>query len=151
VLCLFTYGGVRHMLCCVCLRMVVSNTCCVVFLYVWWCPTHVVLCLLTHHMWNTTNGKQTQHNMCRTPPYVNKHNKTCVDYHPLVVFDTCCIVFVYIWWCSTHVVLCLFTIGGVQHMLCCVCLRMVVSNTCCVVFVYPYGNKHNTCVEHHQW
>ena len=50
----------------------------------------------------------------------------------------CCVVFVNVWWCSTHVVLCLLTYGGVQHMLCCVCLRMVVSDTCCVVFVYVW-------------
>ena len=29
---------------CVCLRIVVSNTYCVVFVYVYWCPTHIVLC-----------------------------------------------------------------------------------------------------------
>jgi hypothetical protein len=34
VLCLFTYSGVLHILCCVCLRIVVSNIYCVVFVYV---------------------------------------------------------------------------------------------------------------------
>ena len=45
------------MLCCVCewcltrvvlclfVSIVVSNTCCVVFVCEWWCLTHVVLCL----------------------------------------------------------------------------------------------------------
>jgi hypothetical protein len=101
VLCLFTYGGVQHMLCCVCLRMVVFDTCCVVFVYAWWCSTHVVLCLFayggvqhtlccvclrmvvsdTQHVLDTTMRKQTQHHMCRIPPYVNKHNTTCGEHH----------------------------------------------------------------------
>jgi hypothetical protein len=48
VLCLFTYSGVRQILCCVYLRIVVSDTYCVVFVYVQWCPTHIVLCLFTY-------------------------------------------------------------------------------------------------------
>jgi hypothetical protein len=71
-LCLFVSGGVWHMLCCVCLWVVVSDTCCVCLWVVvsdtccvvlclfvsggvwhvlccvgceWWCLTHVVLCL----------------------------------------------------------------------------------------------------------
>ena len=41
------------MLCCVCLCIVVSNTCCVVFVCEWWCLTHVVLCLFVIVVSNT--------------------------------------------------------------------------------------------------
>jgi hypothetical protein len=34
VLCLFVYSGVQHILCCVCLCIMVSNTYCVVFCFV---------------------------------------------------------------------------------------------------------------------
>ena len=55
------------------------------------------------------------------------------------------------WWSPTHVVLCLFTYGGVlthvvlclfvysgvsTHVVLCLFVRIVVSNTCCVVFVF---------------
>ena len=55
-LCLFTYSGVQHILYCVfcfvlVICMVVSYTYCIVSfvlssLCVWWCPIHIVLCLL---------------------------------------------------------------------------------------------------------
>ena len=55
ILCM--HGGVQHILCFICLPlvscvcMVVSNTYCVLFVfvlclvYVWWCPTHIVFSL----------------------------------------------------------------------------------------------------------
>jgi hypothetical protein len=42
------YGGVLHILCCVFLCMVVSNTYYVVFSCVWWCPTHIMLCFIVY-------------------------------------------------------------------------------------------------------
>ena len=47
-LCLLSLSGIQHILCCVvCICRVVSNTYCVVlFVYVEWYPTHIVLCCL---------------------------------------------------------------------------------------------------------
>jgi hypothetical protein len=59
VLCL-VYGGVQHILCCVfcfvCLRLVPC---------VWWCPTHIVLCIhnticVGHHHTQGTRRRQTK-------------------------------------------------------------------------------------------
>jgi hypothetical protein len=144
-LCL-VYGGVQHILCCVfyfvCLRLVPC---------VWWCPTHIVLCILLclssscalcmdticvgHHHTQGTRRRQTKY----TTQYVldttihkaqdedkqsKIHNTICVGHHHTqgtrrrrVVYFT---LFVF--------VLCL-VYGGVQHILCCVlcfdCLRLV--------------------------
>jgi hypothetical protein len=35
----------------------------------------------TQYVLDTTIRKQTQHNMCWTPLYVNKHNTICVRHH----------------------------------------------------------------------
>ena len=45
MLCLFPFSGVQHILCCVCFRLVGSNTYYVVFVSVQWGPTHIMLCL----------------------------------------------------------------------------------------------------------
>jgi hypothetical protein len=116
----------------------------------------------TQYVLDTTILKQTQHNMCWTPPYSNKHNTICVGHHHTQQVPCCdvhydfpidmifgsslppvvcgrlvsCLrylcLFIWVWWCPTHIVLCLFEYGGVQHILCCVCLSMVVFNTYCV-------------------
>jgi hypothetical protein len=48
MLCFIVHSGVQHILCCVYLCMVVSNTYYVVFTCVWWCPTHIMLCFLVY-------------------------------------------------------------------------------------------------------
>jgi Flp pilus assembly protein TadB len=144
----FVSGGFWHVLCCVCLWVVVSDTCCVVFVCEWRCLTHV-LCLFK------------QHNMCQTPPLTNKHNTTCVGHlHSQTnttqhVSDTTTHKKTQDNMCQTPS----FVSGGVWHMLCCVCLWVKVSDTCCLVFFCewwclthqkpPLTNKHNTtCVRH---
>jgi hypothetical protein len=85
VLCLVD-GGVQHIMCFVCLRLV---SC------VWGCPTHIVFCLSSSCVWrrpthivfcldkqNTlcvghlhtqdTRRRQTKHNMCWTSPYTRR-------------------------------------------------------------------------------
>ena len=37
--------------------------------------------------------------------------------------------------------LCLFTYSGVQHILCCVCLRIVVFSTYCVVYLFCFSSS----------
>ena len=54
------------------------------------------------------------------------------------------VVFFWVQWDPTCVVLCLFGYSGVQLVLCCVCLGTVGSNLCCVVFVWVQWGP--TCV-----
>ena len=155
VLCM--HGGVQHILCFICLPlvscvcMVVSNTYCVLFVfllylvYAWWCPTHIVFSLSSSCVLCMHGG--VQHILC----FICLPLVSCVC---MVVSNTYCVLFVfllylvYAWWCPTHIVfslssscvLCMH--GGVQHILCFLCLRlvscvcMVVSNTYCVLFVF---------------
>jgi hypothetical protein len=130
------YGGVQHILCCACLCMVVSNTYYVVLTCVWWCPTHIMLCLFVH------DGVQHILCWCWTPPYTNKHNIICVGHHHNVRGVISCLGCVY-----------LLVYGGVQHILCCAYLCMVVSNTyyvvltcvwwCPMCWTPPYTIQHN--------
>jgi hypothetical protein len=54
------------------------------------------------------------------------------------------VVFIWVQWGPTCVVLCLFGYSGVQLVLCCVCLGTVGSNLCCVVFIWVQWGP--TCV-----
>ena len=85
MLCFLVYGGIQHILWCVYLCMVVSNTYYVVFSCVWWCPTHIMLCIL----------------VCGGI----KHILCCV-YLCVVVSNTYYVVFTCVWWYPTHIMLC---------------------------------------------
>jgi hypothetical protein len=118
--------------------------------------------------------------MCWTPPYTGKHNIVCVGHHHTQVSTTQYVLdttmhkyaqhnmrwTLCVWWCPTHIMLCLLVYGGVQHILCCAYLCMVVSNTYYVVLYCAWWcpthivlcllvtplctSKHNTiCVGNH--
>jgi hypothetical protein len=115
-------------MCFVCLRLVVFDTLCVVFVYVWWYSTHVVFCLFTY------GG--VRHMLCCVCLRMVVFDTCCVVFvYVWWCSSTCCVVFVYVWWCSTHVVLCLFTYGGVRHMLCCAFVFIFLRLVCTVLSV----------------
>jgi cation transport ATPase len=70
------------MLCCVYLWVVVSDTCCVVFVCEWWSLTRVVL-FVCEGVWNMLCCVclWVVDNTCQRPPLTNKHNTTCVRHH----------------------------------------------------------------------
>jgi hypothetical protein len=106
----------------VCRRVHVLPTL-LVFVGVYLCPTHVVLCLLVYSC--------VRHMLCCV--FCAKLCPTHVVLYVLckVVPDTCCVVF--------------FVDSCVRHMLCFVCWFIVVSDTCCVVFFVHSCVRHMLC------
>ena len=100
----------------VCWCISVSDTCCVVFVGVQLCPTHVVLCFLCKVVSDT----------CCVVFFV----QSCVR-HML-----CCVFCGQL--CQTHVVLCQVVYSCVRHMLCCVfCAQLCPTHVVlCFYFVF---------------
>jgi hypothetical protein len=155
-------------LCCVfCLSsscalcMVVSNTYCVVYFVclrlvpcVWWCPTHIVLCIYTRHKTKTNKIKYTTQYVLDTIIHkaqdedkqnTQRLSSSCALC--MVVSNTYCVVYFTLF----VFVLCL-VYGGVQHILCCeYTTQYVLDTTIHKAQDEDKQNKiHNTiCVGHH--
>jgi hypothetical protein len=132
-LCLFSYSGIQHILCCIfCFACLHPVSC------VWWCPTHIVLyCLLCF---------SSSRVLC-----MMVSNTSCVVifalfvFTPCLVYDgvqhiLCCIVcFVClhpvscVWWGSTHIMFYFLPCLSSSRVLC-----MMVSSIYCVVFFALY-------------